>query len=52
MVSVPAHFVDCKQMALVGLLVLAGVGKRAFMDLALLSTDEEGEIVVFVEVKT
>jgi hypothetical protein len=51
-VSVPAYFIYCEQMTLVGLLVLAGVGKGAFVDLALLSTDEEGEVVVFVEVET
>jgi hypothetical protein len=38
--------------AFVGLLVLAGVGQGAFMDFSLLSTNEEREVVVLVEVET
>ena len=41
MVGVPAHLVDGKQMAFVSLLVLAGIGKGAFVDFAFLGAYQE-----------
>lgn len=52
MKRVPAHFVNCQLVALVGLLILAAVGLGTFVDVALLSTDHEGELVESIEVKT
>jgi len=48
---VPAHLVDGEQVALVGLLVLAGVGLGALVDTALLSAQDEDVGVELVEVE-
>ena len=48
---VPAHLVDREQVALVGLLVLAGVSLGALVDAAFLSTQDEDVGVELVEVE-
>ena len=51
MVVVPLDRVDTVIVALVGLEVLAGIGLRAKVDLALLSADEEEVRLILVEVE-
>lgn len=48
---VPFNFIDSEQMAYIGFLVLPGVGTRAFMDLAFLSSNEEDMLLEFIEVE-
>lgn len=51
MVVVPSDLIDSEQVALVSLLVLPRVSKRAFVDLALFGTNQKREVVELVEVE-